>query len=767
MRPHPIRILLVPIILLIVFLPVNGSSYALNFSIKQESFEISELLPKSDKILTQALSEPLIQQAEVLTYLNSALDLTEILSYGLSEMVEVICQAKIKSASFIDSGNSDILNHNLMIENSFNQILDTEIASPTEFLNKTSTGLFYKWNTSVGNISTSMNLWIAKALLANSPTDDSSAYLQAKNIINELNLTNREILPPFYFREFVLIDSDEIVIPSSLSSFALLKDQILAMQVFLHLSHGSTNPFLAEDLEIQARYVESAIFHPTDGYVDVSVEIWNEDLSLGFFHSKRNQNSGGAFFINNHSNAYFFDHILLLGYVLQQLEIQSDQLSISVYQDIALKLISDIIITFQGESLYFQGLTVSNSSSSNQFWFSDFQLVSEQFEFIDLILSYSNWFSIVSEDLIINEQLKGLILPLWSYLASTAYISAEKLAGFGASNQASSVGYFYSFYSSSLGLFLFGNSSTTSLILANLIAAYTLGRIFPYQVTVDYTDFLTIRDNQTLGISIIPLSIGSGTFINVDVIIDVPIESISKKTVAQVTINSLSTIMIPSSYQITEEGDAVFTVDLIYQGLSFIKIQGKYTTLRIMTIDVDINPKSPQQGESVRITLEARDSVGILRTNAYYYAQIESTTMKETLWIYNQSLFLINGSISTIDLSPSQTKSNLGCYFLIQKSGYYPAEMNLTISMQTPLNFLFSWLIQLIFESEIGGYLGTISAILALLWGLHTRVVRRITRRIKSCPHCGGTYHTKYLVCSHCGRNIKEVNKQDASTELL
>ncbi|MHA1444217.1 MAG: hypothetical protein ACTSR4_05645, partial [Candidatus Hodarchaeales archaeon] len=493
MRPHPIRILLIPIILLIVFLPVSGSSYALNFSIKQESFEISELLPKSDRILTQTLSEPLIQQAEVLNYLNSSLDITEILSYGLSEAIEIICQAKIKSASFIDSGSFDILNHNLALEDSFNKILNTEIASSTEFLNKTSSGLFYKWNTSVGNISTSMNLWIAKALLANSPTDDSSAYLQAKGIINELNLTNREVLPPFYFREFVLIDSDEIVIPSSLSSFALLKDQLLAMQVFLHLSHGSTSPLLAEDLQIQARNVESAIFSSIDGYVDVSVEVWNKDLSLGFFHSKRNQNSGGAFFINNHSNAYFFDHILLLGYILQQLEIQSEQPAIDIYQDIALKLISDIIITFKGESLYFQGLTVSNSSSSNQFWFSDFQLVSEQFEFIDLILNYSDWFSIESEDLIINEQLRSMILPLWSYLTSTAYISTEKLAGFGASNQASSVGYFYSYYSSSLDLFLFGNSSTTSLILANLIAAYTLGSIFPYQVTVDYTDFLTIR----------------------------------------------------------------------------------------------------------------------------------------------------------------------------------------------------------------------------------------------------------------------------------
>ena len=37
--------------------------------------------------------------------------------------------------------------------------------------------------------------------------------------------------------------------------------------------------------------------------------------------------------------------------------------------------------------------------------------------------------------------------------------------------------------------------------------------------------------------------------------------------------------------------------------------------------------------------------------------------------------------------------------------------------MQTPLNFLFSWLIHLIFESEIGGYLGTISAIFIVIGG--------------------------------------------------
>jgi len=372
----------------------------------------------------------------------------------------------------------------------------------------------------------------------------------------------------------------------------------------------------------------------------------------------------------------------------------------------------------------------------------------------------------VNENLIINEQLKGLILPLWSYLTSTAYISTEKIVGIGASNQASSFGYFYAYYSSSLGLFLFSNSSTTSLILANLFAVYALGGIFPYQVTVDYTDFLTHRENQTLEISISPLTLGSGTFINVDVIVDVPTESISNVNVAQININSLSTVMIPYSYQITKEGDTVFTVDLNYQGLSFIKIQGKYTTLRIMSINVEINPKSPQQGENLKISLESRDSVGILRSNVYYYAQIDSDTLTDTLWINNQSLFLINGSINTIDLSPTQTRSDLTCYFLIQKSGYYPAEMNLTISMQTPLNFLFSWLFQLIFASEVGGYLGTLSAIFALLWGFHTRIIRRVTRRIKSCPHCGGNYHTKYLVCSHCGRNIKTVNNQDDSDPL-
>jgi len=767
MRPPTLQLILVPIILLIVLFPVSSSSHALNFSIKQESFEISDLLPNSDRISAQTLSKPLIQQTEILTYLNSDWDLSKILSYGLSGAIEIICQAKIKATSIINSSNSDLNNYNSELEDSFNQILTTEIASSAESLNKTSTGLFYTWNSSVGNVSTSMNLWIAKALLASTPTDNSSIYLQAKSIINELNLTNREVLPPFYFREYVLIDIDEIVIPGSLSSFALLKDQILAMQVILHLSHGSTNPIFTDDLQMQARNIEFSIFHPTDGFVDGSTEVWSQDLSLGFFHSKRNQNSGGAFFTNNNSKTYFFDTILLLEYVLQQLEFQSDQLTISNYQNIALKLISDILIVFQGESLYYHCLSISNITSTNEFLYLDFQIVREQFEFIDLILSYSDWFSIRNEDLIIDEQLKGLILPLWNYLTSNAYISTEKLAGIGASNQASSVGYFYAYYSSTLGLFLYGNSSITSLFFANVIAVYALGRIFPYQVTVDYTDFLTKRDNQTLGISIIPLNLGSGTYINVDVMIDIPSESISNVKIARININTLSTVTIPYSYQITEEGDVSFTVDLMYQGLSVIKIQGKYTTLRIMSIKAEVNPNSPQQGESLKITLEARDSVGILRSDVYYYAQIESETLVETLWINNQSLFLVNGSISTIDLSPSQTKSNLRCYFLFQKNGYYPAEMNLTISMQTPLNFLFSWLFMLIFESEIGGYLGTLSAIFALLWGFHTRIFRRITRQIKSCPHCGGIYHKKYLVCSHCGRDIKEVKKQIDSEKLI
>ena len=122
--------------------------------------------------------------------------------------------------------------------------------------------------------------------------------------------------------------------------------------------------------------------------------------------------------------------------------------------------------------------------------------------------------------------------------------------------------------------------------------------------------------------------------------------------------------------------------------------------------------------------------------------------------------------MSTIDLLPSQTTSDLDCYFLVQRRGYYPAELNLTISMDTPLNFLFSWIFWLIFESEIGGYLGSISAIFAILWGFHTLIIRRVTRRIKSCPHCGGIYHAKYLVCSHCGRDIKEITNKISSESV-
>ncbi len=764
MRPHTIRFLVIPVILLSVFLPLNGTSQALNFSMNQESFEISNLLPRSNKIMTETSSKPLIQQAEVGSYLSSAWDLTELVSYGLSEAVEIICQARIKAASVSDSRNSDLLKLNSEVENSFNQILNAELTSSTESLNKTSTGLFYTWNTSVGNISTAMNLWIAKALLINTPADDSSTYLQAENIINGLNLTNRETFPPFYYRQYVLIDSGETVITDSLSSFALFKDQILAMQVILQLSHGSTNPILAENLQLEVKNLELSIFNPTDGYVNETTEIWNNDLSVGFFHSKRNQVLGGTFFINNESTVLFFDHIILLRYILQQLEIQTEPLSIGFYQEIALKLIADIIITFKGESLYFQGLKVTNLPMNS--WFLDSQLVSEQFEFIDLINGYSEWFSMISEDLIINEQLKRLILPLWNELTSTAYISTNKIVGFGASNQASSVGNFYAYYSSSLGLFLFGNSSTTSLLVANMIAIYSLGNIFPFQVVVDYTDFLTQRTNQILNISIVPLSLGVGTFINVDIIVDIPVESISKIIATQLNINSISLVTIPYSYQITKEGDAVFTVKLNYQGQTFVSVQGKYTTLRIMNLNVDFTPSAPEKGEKLKIKLEARDSVGILRSNVYYFAYIDSETLVDPLWIFNQSLYQTNGNYSTIDLLPSQTTSDLNCYFLIQKNGYYPAEQNLTISMQTPFNFLFSWIFWLIFESEIGGYLGTLSAIFALMWGFHTRIIRRVTRRIKSCPHCGGIYHTKYLVCSHCGREIKEKNKQVTSDIL-
>ncbi|MFX1508452.1 MAG: hypothetical protein ACFFDC_20420, partial [Promethearchaeota archaeon] len=156
------------------------------------------------------------------------------------------------------------------------------------------------------------------------------------------------------------------------------------------------------------------------------------------------------------------------------------------------------------------------------------------------------------------------------------------------------------------------------------------------------------------------------------------------------------------------------------------------------------------EGDEITIHLEIRDDVGLLRNNIFYFVKIDSKSWSEPLSLFNQSLF--TPKENPIRLNSSQTKSDLYCYFLVQKDDYYPAETNMTIHFQTKLNFLVEWLIWLILESDMGAWIGTIAAIAALLWGLYTRLINRLLRRVKTCQYCGGSWRTKYPVCTHCGR---------------
>ncbi|MFX1282685.1 MAG: hypothetical protein ACFFB5_03485 [Promethearchaeota archaeon] len=758
------------IILLIVVLIYLLSSLeikVINSSFTQQGeFDPELLLPSSTTRTTQISSNAIQQQEEVIEYLIDSWNVKEFLKNDLSSAVEIICQAvtALNSVQISSQISDEILSD-------FDLILTTDLINSKETLAKTVEGLFYILKDGNRNVSTNMNLWIAKALLTLDTSHNASSIEIVNDIMQALELNVRGQPPAAYLQSFILLDPTDTPIPGSMSPIAFLQDQLMAMTIYQELLYKTLDDKVLEFTD-RIFHLENMTMNNKEGFLDYSLS-YNMGLNFGFLHAERDQLLGKFHYQNNKSFFYFRDSLYLLEYFFNQIKDFStegereiydffDPFFANLYHGNLVRLLTDIQVLFRyNDILYYDKMTTYDLIPlaiypSNRIYISD------QFAFISLLSRMANWYSssTLSPDFrTFGKQLQRLAILLWDYLTIEAY--STSIGGQAANSVNRTSGYFYAFYSVSLGLYLFDNSSQGSLIKANIFALNGLGSIFPFQLSLEYNTPITVRDNQSIFIQILPLNneISSGLSINTKLLLSVPAESLNT-VIATPTITAEANYSTHYNFSISQEGPFTFSIHLSHQNVEFFNLQASYLVLRSLTMKVLVDPIIPIQGDKITIYFEVRDTTGLLRANIKYYAIIDSESLDKSLFLTNQSLYTSNRE-NPIILDSSQTKSDLFCFFLVQKEGYYPAETNMTIHLQTKLNFLVEWLMWLFLESDIGAWIGAAAGILALLWGLYTRLANRILRRVKTCHYCGGSWRTKYPVCTHCGRvlNPKKVKK--------
>jgi hypothetical protein len=766
---------LVLLAIILVFIPSSIEIRAAHSYYTQQGItDWNQLLPSSTTKTSQIASNSIQQQNEVINYLINSWDVSKILEEDLTDAVEIICQAVTAIPSIqINSKITD------KILTEFDLILTTNLSNPKETLSKTVEGLYYVLEDGDKKVLTNMNLWIAKALLTLDPSRYLSSVEMANDIMQSLELTVRGQPPAEYLHSYTLLDPTDMPIPGSISPIALLQDQLMAMTIYQKLSYE-----LLDDqvLEITNRFhdLENLIGSDTYGFIDSNLS-YNLGLHFGYLHAGRDQVLERFHYQNNVSCFYFQDGLYLLEYFFNQFKDFSTEADKEVYdlfnlviadsyQEDLVRLLTDIQVLFHYEGIfYYEKMITYNFDTPLPVYPSDRIYMSDQFALLSLISRMANWYSsssISTDYQSFGRQLQRLIIFLWDYLTLQSFSTSTGGRAANAINTSS--GYFYAFYSVSLGLYLFDNTSQGSLLKANILALNGLGTVFPFQLVAEFDTPITVRENQSLYIRIIPLTQenSSGLFINSKLLLNVPAESLNT-IIATPILTAESNYSIRYNFSISLEGPIAFSIKLSHQDVEFFNLDASYLVLRSLKMDVLVDPVNPTQGNEITIHFEIRDDVGLLRNNIFYFAKIDSESLEEPLSLFNQSLY--TPKENPIRLNSSQTKSDLYCYFLVHKDDYYPAETNMTIHFQTQLNFLVEWLLWLILESDIGAWIGTIAALTALLWGLYTRLINRLLRRVKTCHYCGGSWRTKYPVCTHCGRvlNLKKLNKDSPLAKEL
>lgn len=739
--------------------------------IYQQDLSTTEYFPSPASISNSIHSKSDLQQQNVLSYLENSWNLSKITEYSIASAIEIISKSVIACSSVSSTSVFEI-----QIYEAFNLILSSKLANSKETLNMSSDGLFYIWDGITKNVSTSMNIWIAKALIEVDKSIYSTAIDMIDSIFTGLNQSSRENT---FFRTFVLLDSEDKAIPFSISPIATLNDQLMMMTLLKQLSFVSSSESKIQEYQSIVNQMETDMFDPILGFVE---DIIFEELgySTTFLHSIKYQDFGGTFYLNNVSSFSFENSLVMLDFYLQQLQDYSsedprgifdlyDPTVAQNYVDYIINLIRDIQFLFQNDKgLYHEEIQIFNNSEL--LIFGEKSYIEDQFKFVQSLSEIIDSFSYLSNTdsrLIYIDQFQGIYISLWKFLSENAYIQRiDNTGGFGSEETIISSGYFFSYYSSYLGIFLFDNTTRGSLLIANILALNGLGVILPFQMTIEYLDPLNTGDYQTFEIIISPIPTNksiktSGIYFNTQLFGSVPIERISDVLISSPTITIVENASSKFNFTISEEGLSKFTLRLLFKEATFFTLEGEYRVLKSMSINIDIDPNIPSQREQITISIELRDSKGIIRSGIYYSAKIQSKSWNEPLIVDNQSLFQENGTKNSISLDSDLTENDITYYFIAYKEEYYPAEINRTIHVQTSLNFLFNWLQWIIFESEIGGYIGTLSAIFAITYGFYIRFISRIIGRTRTCKFCGESWRKKYPVCSHCGRDLKPDKSDD------
>ncbi|MHA1226813.1 MAG: hypothetical protein ACTSPV_08745, partial [Candidatus Hodarchaeales archaeon] len=676
-------------------------------------FDIGEFFPQSSEESSNVLSRPLQIQKNVMAWLEQNINLSELLDSDFEKGIVQICEATISVSSA--ASVSIFSDFSLQIYEFFDLLINGILQTDSYSLNKSNAGLYYIWDGVSGYVSTKLNLYIAQTLkyvdFERIPNKVDIIY----NIIIALNATVQDVGFPLLLRDSVFLDINEDVVPASLSQLANLEDQLRFLDIIQFLISTINENEKVQNLIIEMQVLEENILNDVNGFLDYSIPI--SGLELGFFHSTIDQVEGNTYF-NNKSYYSFKNAYFLLDYFVKQSSDFSEKDSDSAfdfydpskaeeYQVLLLALLTDIQYIFKDEETGLFYSTLSYSNDTELVEFSDKLYISDQFTLINILSEASQSFTEMKgliEYSVSPDQMQELYIDLWKSLEG-AYVEVM-VEGTGSAVSTSVTGFFYGFYSKNLGLFLYDNSTYGSLLLANLLALAGLGTIFPFQLTVNYLDPLTTRDQQSLNITISPTSIKNGFLMLSDIYLKVTQENIDS-LISQVTLTAQYNTSIHYNYSVLTEGTIQFSLQLKAKQAVFFTLDSSYSVLKTLSIEAKLNPTSPVQKEQLTVVIEARDQVGIVRDGVIYNAKIQSSTLTSPIWIVNRSLYSSNGSENPIILNTTQTNSkDLVLYIIATKTNYYPAELNMTIHFQTKLNFLFEWLTWFVFESDFGGYIG-------------------------------------------------------------
>ncbi|MFX1508274.1 MAG: hypothetical protein ACFFDC_19500, partial [Promethearchaeota archaeon] len=618
---------LVLLAIILVFIPSSIEIRAARSYYTQQGIsDWDQLLPCSTTQTSQIVSNSIQQQMEVIKYLIDSWDVNKILEEDLSAAVEIICQAVTALPSI--QINSKITDE---ILTDFDLILTTNLSNSKETLSKTVEGLYYISESGDKKVTTNLNLWIAKALLALDLSRYQSSVEMANDIMQSLELTVRGQPPAEYLHSSILLDPTDIPIPGSISPIALLQDQLMAMTIYQKLSYE-----LSDDqvLEITTRFIdlENLIESDTYGFIDYNLS-YKLGLNFGYLHAGRDQVLERFHYQNNMSCFYFRDGLYLLEYFFNQIKDLSTEadkeifdlfnlVEADLYQEDVVRLLTDIQVLFHYEDiLYYERMITYNFETTLPVYPSDRIYISDQFSLLSLISRMANWYSsfLLSSDYqLFGKQLQRLIIFLWDYLALEAFSTSTGGRSANAINASS--GFFYAFYSVSLGLYLFDNTSQGSLLKANILALNGLGTVFPFQLIVEFETPITVRDNQSLYIRIIPLTQenSSGLFINSMLLLNVPSESLNS-IIATPILTAKSNYSIRYNFSVSLEGPIAFSIHLSHQDVEFFNLDASYLVLRSLNMNIFVDPVNPTQGDEITIHLEIRDDVGLLRNNIFYF----------------------------------------------------------------------------------------------------------------------------------------------------